>query len=499
MEVVLRELCERLHVGVLVHTADTILYANSFFADILNTSPDGIIGAHPRAIAHVMIDQLADRDSVPVEEILGARAASHEVRLNDGRRLVWDFSTAEHDELDTLRFWIITEAPRPFSVSEPGVAQEKTRLPDLSRLIMVMAHEFNNVLMGIQPFTDVINRQSKDEMTQRACNHISLGIRRGRQITEEVLGLARSRPATMTTIDAAVWLHEFAIEAQGLVEPHVNLELTVEERGPLWIAADADQLAQVFSNLVINARDAMPKGGTVRIATSRCYSWSSFHFTQLQGPDRFLHFTVADSGTGIDPTTLQRIFEPLFTTKRHGTGIGLAVVKEIIEHHGGHIFVESRPAVGTMFHIFLPTALPPDLEEPPPAPAELPPSVFALRILLIEDDVPVSTGIAQALRLMGLHVDIIQTGSRAVEAVHRFSPDVVVLDIGLPDISGIEVFRKLRKTAPALPVIFSTGHTDRAEVEPFLSESHVEFLRKPYSTQTLLESLAKVTEYVPPD
>lgn len=136
-----------------------------------------------------------------------------------------------------------------------------------------------------------------------------------------------------------------------------------------------------------------------------------------------------------------------------------------------------------MFHVFTPTALPPDGNETLPELPQVSSVDFALRVLLIEDDTAISTGTAEALRLLELHVDVTQTGARAAEAVRRFDPDVVILDIALPDVSGLDVFREIRNSTSGLPVIFFTRHADRTTEEPLLSND-VAFLRKPYSTQT---------------
>jgi two-component system cell cycle sensor histidine kinase/response regulator CckA len=215
-------------------------------------------------------------------------------------------------------------------------------------------------------------------------------------------------------------------------------------------------------------------------------------FAALQSPHRFAHFIVEDSGYGMSPETLRHIFEPLFTTKKNGTGLGLAVARHVITRHGGEIFVESALGVGTKFHLFVP------LEESAmaAAPAERVEGQTGPRryrkILLVEDERPVATGIAALLDLEGLIVKIVETGREVLPAINEWRPDAVILDIGLPDIDGTKVFAQIMRSHPKMPVVFSSGHADESKLEAPLALPHVGFLLKPYDIDTLLAALDRV-------
>jgi two-component system, cell cycle sensor histidine kinase and response regulator CckA len=181
---------------------------------------------------------------------------------------------------------------------------------------------------------------------------------------------------------------------------------------------------------------------------------------------------------------LGHIFEPLFTTKKNGTGLGLAISYQYVQQHQGHMFVESTAGQGTVFHVLLPAALPPAIAAEPSAG---PPKV-AKRILLVEDDMAVASGIEALLVLDGCEVETVHLGVDAVPAIGRFGPDCVILDIGLPDMTGTDVYREIADRWPSLPVLFSSGHADASKLEA-LRQSNLTVLLKPYDFETLRESL----------
>jgi CheY-like chemotaxis protein len=204
-----------------------------------------------------------------------------------------------------------------------------------------------------------------------------------------------------------------------------------------------------------------------------------------------VRLTVSDNGIGMSDETIHHIFEPLYTTKATGTGLGLAVTHQIVKRHAGEIFVESREGKGTSFHLFLPRT---EAEEAAEGSSVLPFRKPArhTRVLLVEDDAAVSEGLLAALEEEGLEVSAVDRGALAVDAVRRVSPDAVVLDVGLPDMSGADVYLQIAEEWPDLPVIFSTGHGDMGRLERFLERPNVDYLMKPYGTDVLLERLSRL-------
>jgi signal transduction histidine kinase len=229
--------------------------------------------------------------------------------------------------------------------------EQASRVASLGRVSASVAHEFNNLLMGMSPFAEVLrSRTAGDEALARAVQHILNVVRRGQRLTDEILRFTRPPEPILAPVDLAAWLPAFCEEARGLVEGRT---MVVELPAALPVRADADQLSQVMLNLVINARDATPCGGRITIGAAPAGE-IAFLRKQLAGCERMAALYVRDTGSGIPPESLERIFEPLFTTKENGTGLGLAVALQIMRRHEGEILVDTEPGAGTAFYLVLP-------------------------------------------------------------------------------------------------------------------------------------------------
>ena len=370
--------------------------------------------------------------------------------------------------------------------------EQAHRLTSLGRLAATMAHEFNNVLMGISPFVELLRRGDQTfERRLTALEHITKSVKRGKRISDEILRYTNPAEPVLEPVPVAAWADSFGNEIRSVLGS--NYDVTIEVADPsLTILADPMQMHQILTNLALNARDAMPEGGPLRIRFASEPKESAFAFGFVKDPDKFVHVAVEDAGAGIHPDVLRHIFEPLFTTKRTGTGLGLAVTHQVVKRHGGDLFVETAVGLGSTFHIFLPRAVRPDAVTP--APHAAPHTSRRLRrVLLVEDEPAVASGVAMLLETEGIEVDVVNTGAEVMDALARRFPDAVVLDIGLPDMDGTAVYRMIAERYPQLPVIFSTGHGDEKELEPYLASEHVGFLMKPYDIARLIESLERVT------
>jgi len=222
--------------------------------------------------------------------------------------------------------------------------QQAQRVASLGRVAATMAHEFNNVLMGIQPFGEVIRRTSAEPKSLNAASHILDSVARGRQVTQEILRFTRPADLSLDRVDLHEWAVRLVPELRGIAGQRVAIELDVPA-DPVVARCDAVQIQQVMTNLVLNARDAMPEGGSVTIRVGWAEDGSGMALLSVQ-----------DTGSGIPPESLQTIFEPLFTTKKSGTGLGLAVAHQVVHRHGGLIYAESTPGQGALFTIHLPAA-----------------------------------------------------------------------------------------------------------------------------------------------
>ena len=316
-------------------------------------------------------------------------------------------------------------------------------------------------------------------------------MKRGKRITADILRFTQPAEPVLAEFDAAAWIHTVAYEARSLLGPKYDVSVDVPKK-PVRIVADAGQLHQSLINLIVNARDAMPDGGPMTLRVASNAGASTFDAGVLDKPERFAHFVVEDRGQGIQPEIARHIFEPLFTTKKTGTGLGLSVTRHVVKHHGGEIFVDSTVGSGTKFHIFIPLA------DEKRQPADASPAEAATearryrRILLVEDEPSVASGIAALLEIEGVDVTVVENGKDVLAAIEQSRPDAVILDIGLPDMDGTRVFDAVAREHPDLPVVFSSGHADESKLEKYLSDPHVGFLLKPYDLDALLSTLDRV-------
>jgi CheY-like chemotaxis protein len=264
------------------------------------------------------------------------------------------------------------------------------------------------------------------------------------------------------------------------------------------ISADPGQIEQVMVNLVVNARDAMPNGGKLTIETSNVSiddEYSKQH--HLIKPGNFVLLSIVDTGIGMDKTTLSKIFEPFFTTKEtgRGTGLGLAAVDGIVKQSGGEICVYSEPGRGSTFEIYLPRVF----RDVDPTIStnfsEIEPRGNAT-ILLVEDDELVSNLTFTVLEENGYHVLNAESGEEAMEICKetRGNIDLLLTDLIMPNMGGIEVADHVQKLKPAIKILFISGYTQNAIVDNHVLEAEISFLEKPFSPTGLLRKVREVLE-----
>jgi PAS domain S-box-containing protein len=365
--------------------------------------------------------------------------------------------------------------------------EQAKRVTSLGRIAASIAHEVNNVLMGIQPNAEVLQRRAPAEL-RHISENIMQAVRRGKRVTDEILRFTRPADPALECVNVGTLLQRWEEEIRPLLGGTVRLDISVEDP-EICALVDPLQFGQIFTNLALNARDAMQeRGGCIRIRAELAKSWGTFRFAVVKTPGGFVHFSVHDDGSGITEAQLAHVFEPLFTTKKGGIGLGLAITYQVVSRHNGHIFVESPAGEGTTFHVFLPTTLP--VFHQREMRTSLPLAIR--RLLLVEDEPAVAAGIAMLMEMEGVKVETVNAGREACNAIERFSPDAVMLDIGLPDVDGITVYGDIHRRWPRLPVLFSSGHGDSAQLEHFLARPNVGFILKPYDFDAVRQKLAEI-------
>jgi PAS domain S-box-containing protein len=499
------------HYGARRSAGENVL--NSILQAVISTDLDGAILSWNRA-AEELYGMSADAvigkalgDVVPPDDPLANLSTLFETVRSDGAQssarhiahdgLVLITVSAIRDAQDELTGFAIVSTPLD-GLDLPRMVDESERLrlenrllqaeriSSLGRLAASVAHEFNNVLMGIQPFIDLLTRKAgSDPSVKLAAPRIADAVARGKRITQEILRFTRIGEPTRAAVNVTEWLHASEPELEQLAGPDVKV--TIEADASLSMLADAHQLRQVFANLVVNARHAMPNGGQldIRAVADKMKDGKGT-------PIDAVHFSICDTGVGIPQDSLHYIFEPLYTTKKFGgTGLGLAVASQVVQQHEGHIYAESTADVGTTFHILIPATKPVVIgsipkEEPL---SNKPPVHRDLRLTLIEDDESVGAGLVAILDFEGIQTDWVRLGAEAADRIASYNPDAVILDLGLPDIDGIKVYEQIVQRWPDLPVLFSTGHGDENLLTNRPTGKKVGYLQKPYESDALLAAL----------
>jgi CheY-like chemotaxis protein len=327
---------------------------------------------------------------------------------------------------------------------------------------------------------EVIARNgSATRNVSEALGHITRAIGRGKRASQEILRFANPKEAQLFSIDVQSWMPTLLGQLVAGLPSTIALSSSLDP-GIRFIRGDREHLEQVITNLVLNARDAITGTGTIRLSVSPAAPSTGGTSPEL------VRISVSDDGPGIAPQLLDRIFEPLFTTKRNGTGLGLAIARRLMEGQGGALTAENRPEGGSAFHLLVPAA-----EAPAPAIQQ---AAFAMvgvkRILLVEDDYSVGAGLEALLASEGYETTWVRASGEACKAARRTHPHVAIIDVNLPDGSGIDLVPLLRAEHPDLPVVLSTGHV---ELNVSTGERRTLALMKPYELDDLLDAIGNVT------
>jgi two-component system cell cycle sensor histidine kinase/response regulator CckA len=460
-------------------TQGRFIYSSIAAHEVLGYDPDELRGRNAEELIHAD-DRAVFRERL--QKTLATHESTEATMRFERRDQQWRYldvrfrfgRTPESAETIVLNFHDITERlllQREFESAE--------RLASLGRVASSIAHEFNNVLMGIQPHAELVLR--KAPAAEAHAKSILSSVDRGRRVTQDVLRFTRAKTPELAPIDAASFLEKLRAELTTIIPPTINIEIECQPK--LMLNADREQLTQALTNLATNARDAMPRGGTLTITATRDVPPNA----AVREPERFAHIAVRDTGLGIPEEVQRRMFEPLFTTKRGsgGTGLGLNVVYQIARAHGGSIFVESEIGQGATFHLVIPAST----EAVPDSPQQTN-SATLKELMIVEDDPIVAAALIELATTLGLRVVHYPTAATAIERFDEKKPEVALLDIGLPDLDGTQLAQMLWRLEPELPIVFMTGHSDK-ELLPSDVASRAEVLRKPFDATTLMDALTR--------
>jgi two-component system cell cycle sensor histidine kinase/response regulator CckA len=423
-----------------------------------------------------------------------------------GRLYVSAVEDAERDAEAAIVYVLETTGQRTLE----NQVNQRARMESIGQLAGGIAHDFNNVLSAIMMATDfLLNAHKPTDPSFQDIMQIKQNANRAASLVRQLLAFSRRQTLRPQILDLGEVLGELTMLLRRLIGEKVALE--VKHGRDLWpVKADVSQFEQVIVNLAVNARDAMPDGGklTVRTANVALAEAAAYAYKGMPAADYVL-VEVTDTGTGIAPEVMDKIFEPFFSTKEvgKGTGLGLSTVYGIVKQTGGFVYPESELGRGTMFRIFLPRHVP-SAEEKVPAlpPADAPGIAETLAaieqkpaadltgqgvILLVEDEEGLRGLNARGLRSRGYTVLEAGNGVEAIEVLDAQGGhvDLVVSDVVMPEMDGPTLLKELRKKTPETKIIFVSGYAEDAFEKSLPAGEQFSFLPKPFTLKQLVEAV----------
>ncbi|EEE46784.2 cell cycle histidine kinase CckA [Roseibium alexandrii] len=426
------------------------------------------------------------------------------VEGNDPRSATFYVSAVQEGEGDGEAAIVYALETTQQRALEAQFAQSQ-KMQAIGQLAGGVAHDFNNVLTAIIGFSDLLlaSHRPTDPSFQDIMN-IKQNANRAAGLVRQLLAFSRRQTLRPQQLELNDVLADLSILLDRLLGEKVDLK--VIHGRDLWpVMADLNQLEQVIVNLAVNAGDAMPDGGRLTISTRNVSESESTQFENTRGmpPGEYMLVEVEDTGHGIPPDVMEKIFDPFFSTKEvgKGTGLGLSTVYGIVKQTGGFIFCTSEIDEGTTFRLFLPRYIPAVVDEPKavakePEKEKVADLTGSASILLVEDEEAVRAFAARALASRGYTVYEAGTGMEALEVMEETGGevDLVVSDVVMPEMDGPSLLVELRKTRPDLKIIFVSGYAEDAFEENLPANEKFFFLPKPFTLKQLATTVKDVLD-----
>jgi PAS domain S-box-containing protein len=441
-----------------------------------------------------IVERLADRR---IPEIIAAAVGNEPCQVVlDGppqRTFVLAVTSRLHDVEAMAHIIVVREVTRELETRR--LLEQQDRLASVGQLAAGMAHDLNNMLQTITGFAELIQAhpESPEEVVERAVG-ISRQSQRGAQLIGQILDFSRTSISERTPMDLGSLLHDTLKMLRRILPETIQVAVEIED-GDFRVCGDPAQLQQVITNIAVNARDAMPEGGELRVQlrTATLTADGPRPFQQME-PGEWTVLELTDTGTGIPDELMAAIFDPFFTTKEpgEGTGLGLAQVYGIVKQHGGFVDVVSEEGRGSSFLVYLKPETAELVEDTRPAVRN---GGRGRLVLLVEDDVSVLEVLRESLEQADYAVIPATSGDEAVELFRqcRDDVDVVVSDVVMPGMGGVELYRTLRAIDPLLPVILMTGYPLRERAQDLPPDDHLSWISKPFSIEEIGATIGDIS------
>ena len=478
-----------------------VIDVNWGFEEVLGWKRAEVVGRRTTESDIVFWDDPSDRDRMVADLAVHGEVLHREFRFHaaDGSLRTGIYSARPITiEGEACLVFILQDTTSRKALEEDRRKLEQQlfqsqKMDAIGQLAGGVAHDFNNILMGIQGIASVMLVQCRPEHpNHRGLKHIEGLVKRGANLTRQLLEVARGGKYEVTTVavnDLVRKCLQFFAETRKEIETDLQLRDAAHA-----VEADAGQLEQVLLNLFLNAAQAMPSGGRLRVETANMRLTGGEAKAFEVSPGDFVRISVSDTGTGIDRATLKRIFEPFFTTRARqgGTGMGLASAYGIVRNHGGAIHVYSEVGRGSTFNVYFPASDRVARREEAASAEEVVPG--NARVLLVDDEPVILEAATQMLAEMGYTVCSATSGSEAVSLFRerKGAIDLVILDMVLPGTDGSQVLLALQEIDPDVKVVLSSGYGRQGDVQRLMAMGCRGFIQKPYGAVELSRLLQQV-------
>jgi PAS domain S-box-containing protein len=438
-----------------------------------------------------------------VEELIRKGSVRDKVlalRKKDGTP-IWGSVSAilQYDEKGDIKWvdGIIEDITEQIKLEEQ--LRQSQKMEAVGTLAGGIAHDFNNLLTPILGYSGMLLAGfSSSDPRWPQLQEIIHAAERAKYLTHRLLAFSRKQMLELKVVDLGNIVRQFQAILQRTLRENINIEFRISPSAGL-VHADMGQIEQVLINLAVNAQDAMPEGGMLIIETANLNldeSYSDKHPEIAPGP--YVMLSVSDTGTGMDKQRMEHIFEPFYTTKEigKGTGLGLSTVYGIVRQHAGSIHVYSEINHGTVFKIFLPRLKHEDESVEEYASMTVEVEHGSETIVLAEDDQIVRTIVCEMLKSLGYQVLTAENPDICfrIASEHQDEIDLLLTDVIMPGMNGIDLFKKLLQSRPGLKVIFMSGYTSDVVVHHGVLEQGLNFIKKPFSLNDLSGKIRQVLD-----